>query len=167
VLVDPAVVEPIGTVPAPEEVTVHLDDVRLDLTMVWDVDGTVWLVPAYTFSEADATSEFQGSYTVIAVDEEFVSLPDPGLIPEPMPAETGSGSSGSEGSAVEGDIDTAISALVGVAEDEAAKVAEGYGWTFRVIERDGESLPVTMDFSPARVNVTVEDGVVVTVQSFG
>ncbi len=170
-----AVVEPIGTapycdpaadcydgsVPEPEEITVHLNSAKVDLTMVWDVDGTVWLVPAYTFSDVDG-----GSYTVIAVDEEFVTLPDPGLMPEPVPVETGSGSEGSEGS-VAADIDTAISALVGVAEDEAAKLAEGYGWTFRVIERDGESLPATMDFNPARVNVTVEAGVVVTVQSFG
>lgn len=158
VLVDPI---PTESMPAPEEVTVHLNDVRIDLTMVWDVDGTVWLVPAYTFSDADG-----GSYTVIAVDQEFVTLPDPGLIPEPMPAE-GSGTEGSTDADVAADIDTAIAALVGVAEDEAAKVAEGYGWTFRVIERDGESLPVTMDFSPTRVNVTVEDGVVTTVQSFG
>jgi hypothetical protein len=146
-----------------QEVTVHLDDVSLDLTMVWDVDGTVWLVPAYTFSSADG-----GSYTVIAVDEQFVSLPDPGLIPEPVPADsTGSGSSGPRVLTWAADIDAAISALVGVDEAEAAKVAEGLGWTLRVVERDGEQLAVTMDFSPSRVNVAVEAGVVVSVQSFG
>jgi hypothetical protein len=30
----------------PEPIT-HVNDVRLDLTMVWDVDGTAWLLPAH------------------------------------------------------------------------------------------------------------------------
>jgi hypothetical protein len=36
-----------------------------------------------------------------------------------------------------------------------------------VIERDGESLPVTLDFNPARINVGVEGERVTEVMSLG
>ncbi len=154
-----------GTLPPPETITVHVSEVRLDLTMVWDVDGTVWLLPAYTFSSVDATSGYQGSFTVIAVDDRFVTLPDAGLTPEPMPADTVSNSDGSVVSSV--DSDAATKALVGVAEAEAAKVADENGWTLRVVQRDGENLIVTEDYSATRVNVAVEAGVISAVVSIG
>ncbi len=68
------------TYAAPEPITVHLTGVTLGLTMVWAQDGTIWLLPAYTFSGADG-----GQYTVVAVDDAFVDLPDP---IETMPIET-------------------------------------------------------------------------------
>ena len=158
-LVDPPACDPaagcIDTSLPPETVTVHLSGVQLGLTMVWDVDGTVWLVPAYTFSAADG-----GEFTVIAVDEQFVTLPDPGLIPEPLPADD-------TGGAVEVDLDVAVDLLVGVTEDEAATLAGDNGWTMRVVRRDGEDLAVTEDYSTSRVNVAVEAGVVVSVDFVG
>ena len=86
---------PAGQAPAPElpvqcdpaadcvpvdatPVTVHLTSVTTDLTMVWDADGTVWLLPAYTFSDADG-----GKYTVIAVTDEYLQLANPDVVPEP------------------------------------------------------------------------------------
>ncbi|MEI7547404.1 MAG: hypothetical protein WCK21_05025, partial [Actinomycetota bacterium] len=94
-----AAVPPLGTVPVdqpvcvpaadcvpetylpPEPITVHLNAAHLDLTMVWDVDGTVWLLPAYTFVAVDG-----GTFTVIAIDSQFIDLPAPGRSPEPTPA---------------------------------------------------------------------------------
>jgi len=38
--------------------------------------------------------------------------------------------------------------------------AASKGMTVRVVKRDGQSLPVTMDFSPDRINTQVEAGVV-------
>src|SRR4051794_33357803 len=55
-----------------QPVTVHLNSVKADLTMVWDADNTIWLLPAYTFGTADG-----GLYTVIAVDDAFIQQPDP------------------------------------------------------------------------------------------
>jgi hypothetical protein len=158
-LVDPPVCDPaagcVDTSLPPETVDVHLSGVQLGLTMVWDVDGTVWLVPAYTFSAADG-----GEFTVIAVDEQFVTLPDPGLTPEPLPADD-------TGGTVVVDLSVAADLLVGVSEDEATTLAEQNGWTLRVVRRDGEDLAVTEDYSESRVNVAVEAGVVLSVDFVG
>ena len=40
---------------------------------------------------------------------------------------------------------------------KAKKVAERHGCTVRVVKRNGEDLPVTMDFSYNRINVSVRD----------
>jgi hypothetical protein len=66
-----------------------LTSVKPDLTMQWATDGTVWLLPAYTFGSADS-----GQYTVIAVDDAYIQQPaaepattepvqDPGVVPVP------------------------------------------------------------------------------------
>lgn len=62
--------------------------------------------------------------------------------------------------------------IVGQTVDEATATLEADGMTLRVIKRDGEDLPATMDFLDNRVNVAVEtqdDGseVVVTVINVG
>ena len=63
-------------------VTVTLNSVKPDLTMVWAADNTIWLLPAYTFGSADG-----GLYTVIAVDDAFIQQPaaEPATT-EPVPA---------------------------------------------------------------------------------
>ncbi len=50
--------------------------------------------------------------------------------------------------------------IVGVAETDAerATAERGYGW--RVGGRDGELFPVTMDYRPDRITVTITGGVV-------
>ncbi|MDO8364897.1 MAG: hypothetical protein Q7V88_18550 [Actinomycetota bacterium] len=171
---DPAtdcVIEPI--VPL-DPITVHLNDVTLDLTMVWAEDGTVWLLPAYSFTSTDG-----GIYSVIAVDDSFIDLPDPMPVPEPMPVESlPVGSLPVEtrpidvGEPVPGetvliDADEAARLLVGLSFDEAGKVAEEQGWSVRVTTLDGESQPVTMDLRTDRVNVSVVDGVITAIDSIG
>ncbi len=56
----------------PEPITVTLNSVKRDFSMVWDTDGTIWLLPAYTFGSADG-----GAYTVIAVADSFIQAPAP------------------------------------------------------------------------------------------
>jgi hypothetical protein len=51
--------------------------------------------------------------------------------------------------------------LVGLGEDEAMAVAKNNGFGVRVIERDGEQFPATMDYRTDRINVVVTDGIVV------
>ena len=51
--------------------------------------------------------------------------------------------------------------------DEAAKVAEGNGWGFRVVRVDGVDQAVTADYVPTRVNVEVTAGVVTAIVSIG
>ncbi|HUF97143.1 MAG TPA: hypothetical protein VMM60_03365, partial [Ilumatobacter sp.] len=60
------------------------------------------------------------------------------------------------------DVDvTSLEQSLGLPLDEFSKVAETLGVEVRVTERDGESLPVTMDYRSDRVNVSVvtTDGV--------
>ena len=168
VLIDPMPVDTIDTTP----IDVALTTVKLDLTMQWDVDGTVWLLPAYTFGDAEG-----GMYTVIAVADEYIQQPE---VPEPvaLPAvepviepavEPVSPDTVSPDPAVPVEIDLAAAsaALAGLTEAEATAVAEANGWTMRVVELDGESLPVTMDFQFNRVNVAVTGGVVTAATSIG
>jgi hypothetical protein len=64
-------------------------------------------------------------------------------------------------------VETATPVLVGLTEDEATEAAEALGWEVRVIRRDGEDLPMTMDLRTNRVNVEVTDGEVTEVLQIG
>jgi hypothetical protein len=57
--------------------------------------------------------------------------------------------------------------LVGLDEGAAASHAAEHGGLVRVIERDGQPLPMTMDFRADRMNVVVADGRVTAVHSRG
>ncbi len=46
--------------------------------------------------------------------------------------------------------------VVGESVDDATATLEDAGLTLRVVRRDGEDLPATMDFVESRVNVAVE-----------
>lgn len=155
-----------------EPITVTLTDVRLDATMVWDADGTIWLLPAYTFTDADG-----GQYTVIAVDDSFLELPEELPVPEPaetvpvesVPVESVPTESTPPTDVLPAEVDQAIATdlLVGLPIDEATKVAEENGWIVRVSTLDGEGQAVTDDLRPNRVNVAVTDGIVTGVDSIG
>jgi hypothetical protein len=54
---------------------------------------------------------------------------------------------------------------IGLSVEEAEAKAEADGRPSRVVEEDGESLPVTMDFNEMRLNFTVEDGTVTKVRT--
>lgn len=53
-------------------------------------------------------------------------------------------------------------ALVGRTEQEAAELLNGCRW--RVVERDGQSLPGTMDYAPERRNLAIRNGKVIWVR---
>jgi hypothetical protein len=167
VLIDPMPVAPecgpaVDCVwPEAEPVTITLTGVRTDLTMVWDLDGTVWLLPAYTFTNADGAMA-----TVVAVDDSFVQLPEALPVPEPMPEPT---PEPAPDTVVDVVIDAELAArmLVDAPEDKATVLATEQGWELRVVQRDGESLAATDDFRSNRVNVAVVDGVITAVVSIG
>lgn len=70
---------PVEDLPAPEPITVTLVDVEADLWWAWDVDGTLWLLPAYRFVDTDG-----GWHVVPAVTDEYLIRTE---LPEPMPVE--------------------------------------------------------------------------------
>lgn len=64
-------------------------------------------------------------------------------------------------------LDTNGDEYISLTEQEALDKASRANKTARVVERDGESLPVTMDFMPGRLNLYVQDGKVYQVQIEG
>lgn len=48
-------------------------------------------------------------------------------------------------------------------EEEATKLAESKGFTVRIIERDGKSMMVPMDYSNNRINFAIVNGKVADV----
>ena len=53
--------------------------------------------------------------------------------------------------------------LIGLTESNAQNCVEQAGLTRRVVYRNGESLAVTLDYRPDRINISVEEGFVVDV----
>lgn len=62
---------------------------------------------------------------------------------------------------------TGSTEYIGLTEQTALDQALQAGKTARVVSRDDESLPVTMDFMPGRLNLYVKDGKVYKVQVEG
>lgn len=56
---------------------------------------------------------------------------------------------------------------IGLSEMVAKQKAKTAGIPARVVERDGESLPVTMDYVPGRLNLSVRNGFVYHVEIEG
>jgi len=156
--------------PALEPVTVTLTGVKMGLTMIWAADNTIWLLPAYEFSSADG-----GQYTVIAVDDSFIQLPAP-YPTETMPVETMPVDSMpvvTSPDTVATVVDSQAGAdevgksIVGLTVDEATTTAEAAGFTVRVTTLDGVNQAITFDLRTDRLNVSVENGVVVGIDSIG
>ena len=156
----------------PPPVTIHLNAVRVDLTMVWAQDGTIWLLPAYTFTAIDASE-----YTVVAVDESYLDLPKPVTLDTgqgaPTPVVTVIPPTPDPVVPVEPTtmppVDPAVAAkvLVGLTLAQATDTAKANGWTVRVSTLDGQSQILTADFSQTRVNLSVTGGMVVGVDNIG
>ena len=50
--------------------------------------------------------------------------------------------------------------LIGMKEDEAESCATQLNWGYRVVSRDGEDFPATLDYRLDRVSVTVKNGLI-------
>jgi hypothetical protein len=157
-----------------EPITVTLTAPTPTLEMQWADDGTIWLLPGYGFTGDDS-----GTYTVIAITDEYLVVNEPEMMPavDPIPAP--------DAPAVEppittmpavapGEIepgidvsDERLQAVIGMTEADAATKLAELGLTLRVIEIDGVGQAATMDFRTDRVNVAVTDGVVSGVLSIG
>lgn len=167
-VVDPAVVDPAVVEPVPEEstdgaavsdapavempivgepMTVRLSDPQPALEQIWSRDDVVWLVPAYSFTGDDG-----GRYTALAIADDYLQPVEPEVVESPPPPVVDS-------------VD--VPEVVGLAVDEATKVAEAAGWTVRAVRVDGEELAVTADYVATRLNVAVEAGMVTEVLSVG
>jgi hypothetical protein len=168
--------------PVPSEpVTVTLNSVKADVTMVWAADNTIWLLPAYSFGSADG-----GIYTVIAVEDAYIHqadpMPttgqtdpavDPGVVPTPatalpVPADGACATFEQPTTITVPGIDVTfgdrwIGQCLSYAEAEAAVI----GFSVRVVRQDGVDLVITDDFSNTRFNVAVKGDIVSEIISIG
>jgi hypothetical protein len=148
---DMGVEPPFETYPAPEPVTVTLVDVQADLWWAWAADGSVWMVPAYRFIGDDG-----GWYTVPAVTDDYlVEVAPPTVTAVPLPEPAPSTVPAVDTIPTDPSDTSALQPLVGLSIEEFGANAEAMGWKVRIVEIDGESQAITMDFLPNRVNVAV------------
>lgn len=145
----------------PETVTVRIVSVEEEYLLYWSVDGEVYLVPGYTFVAAEDEWGYRGRYSVPAIPSEYLDIVEPPVVTEPMPIEPEPAIPG-QGDVI-GIAPEDAERLVGLSEADATATATERGWDVRVVARDGEEFPITMDYSTSRVNLTVEKDVVVKV----
>lgn len=163
----PPIAEP---TPLPEPVVATLVDVEADLWWVWDADSTVWLLPAYKFTDTEGNV-----FTVPAVTDEFMIVVEPTITPQPesLPPESVPAERldpevvGPPSTDVVTPDSAGLEAFVGLPLAEFEEAAKRYGFTTRVARQDGVDLSVTMDYSDSRVNVAVKDDIVVEILSLG
>ena len=146
-----------------------LESVEEELYILYGADGEVYLVPGYSF-----IGRPEGGYTprfiVSALPEDFVeSVPvstgGSGTTGVEVPSSDVTVDDGSLGGGPVGELPAEIpldraNELLGLTEDEAVAYAESQGWGVRIAARDGEQFALTMDYSPTRVNLTIEGGFV-------
>jgi hypothetical protein len=183
---DPAadciIVEPMpGEMPVDvplETIEVHINGVRPDLSMQWSEDGSIWLVPAFTFTSTDG-----GLYTVMAVTDDLIDLPGEDIPVDTVPV--GTAVPPPVDTVVVPPVDTAVpppsvddptvvspetqaiaDRLIGLTLEEAEKVIAEAGLEARVVSVDGVGGSITDDLRNDRINLDVNNGVVTATEVY-
>jgi hypothetical protein len=142
--------------PAPEVQEVLIIGVEEELVTLYGADGSIYLVPGYTFITAEDEYGYAGRYTVSALPDEYMQVADAvNEVPLSIAPET---AAPAVDPAVDPDMSVAqdvADTVLGMSEAEATETAEAKGLTVRVGSRDGEDFPLTMDYRTDRVTLTV------------
>jgi hypothetical protein len=155
---------PVTDAPAPEVQEVSIVGVEEELVTLYGADGSIYLVPGYTFIAAEDEYGYVGRYTVSALPDEYMQVTDavdavPATdVPVPDTAVALPSVDPAVDPTVAPDMSLAqevADSVVGMSEAEATKTAEAKGLTVRVGSRDGEDFPLTMDYRLDRVTLTV------------
>ena len=150
---------PVTDAPAPEIQEVSIIGVEEELVTLYGADGSIYLVPGYTFIAAEDEYGYAGRYTVSALPDEYMQVADavdavPAIdvpVPDTAAAPAVDPAADPDMSVAQDVADT----VLGMSEAEATKTAEAKGLTVRVGSRDGEDFPLTMDYRTDRVTLTV------------
>jgi hypothetical protein len=147
--------------PAPEIQEVSIVGVEEELVTLYGADGSIYLVPGYTFIAAEDEYGYAGRYTVSALPDEYMQVTDAvDAVPATdVPVPDTAVAMPSVDPTVAPDMSVAkevADSVVGMSEAEATKTAEAKGLTVRVGSRDGEDFPLTMDYRTDRVTLTVK-----------
>jgi hypothetical protein len=155
---------PVTDAPAPEVQEVSIVAVEEELVTLYGADGSIYLVPGYTFIAAADEYGYVGRYTVSALPDEYMQVTDavdavPATdVPVPDTAVALPSVDPAVDPTVAPDMSVAqevADSVVGMSEAEATKTAEAKGLTVRVGSRDGEDFALTMDYRTDRVTLTV------------
>ncbi len=151
---------PVTDAPAPEIQEVSIIGVEEELVTLYGADGSIYLVPGYTFIAAEDEYGYAGRYTVSALPDEYTQVTDAvDAVPATdVPVPDTAVATPSVDPAVDPDMSVAqdvADTVLGMSEAEATKTAEAKGLTVRVGSRDGEDFPLTMDYRTDRVTLTV------------
>ena len=152
---------PVTDAPAPEIQEVSIIGVEEELVTLYGADGSIYLVPGYTFIAAEDEYGYAGRYTVSALPDEYMQVTDAvDAVPATdVPVPDTAVAMPSVDPTVAPDMSVAqevADSVVGMSEAEATKTAEAKGLTVRVGSRDGEDFPLTMDYRTDRVTLTVK-----------
>ena len=150
---------PVTDAPAPEIQEVSIVGVEEELVTLYGADGSIYLVPGYTFIAAEDEYGYAGRYTVSALPDEYMQVTD---AVDAVPATDVPVSDTAVAPAVDPAVDPDMSvaqdvadSVLGMSEAEATKTVEAKGLSVRVGSRDGEDFPLTMDYRTDRVTLTV------------
>ncbi len=158
-------VMPLIDAPEPVVQEISIVGVEEELVTLYGADGSIYLVPGYTFIAAEDEYGYAGRYTVSALPDEYMQVSD-AVNEVPMtevPVPDTAVATPSVDPAVDPDMSVAqdvADTVLGMSEAEATKAAEAKGLTVRVGSRDGEDFALTMDYRTDRVTLTVVAGIV-------
>ena len=161
-------VMPLIDAPEPVVQEISIVGVEEELVTLYGADGSIYLVPGYTFIAAEDEYGYAGRYTVSALPDEYMQVSD-AVNEVPMtevPVPDTAGATPSVDPAVDPDMSVAqdvADTVLGMSEAEATQTAEAKGLTVRVGSRDGEDFALTMDYRTDRVTLTVVAGIVTAV----
>lgn len=105
----------------------------------------------------DTVSGARITFTVVVTDAPATPQPGPSVVPPPPSPPSGPGQ---DWDRVAVETQWFADTLVGLPEDDATEAATRAGYTVRVVSRDGEGFAITMDYSPTRIDLDVDEGVV-------
>ena len=161
-------VMPLIDAPEPVVQEISIVGVEEELVTLYGADGSIYLVPGYTFIAAEDEYGYAGRYTVSALPDEYMQVSD-AVNEVPMteaPVDDTAVATPSVDPAVDPDMSVAqdvADTVLGMSEAEATQTAEAKGLTVRVGSRDGEDFALTMDYRIDRVTLTVVAGIVTAV----
>lgn len=145
-------------------IVAKVSSVEEEFYILYGADGEVYLVPGYTFIGEVESDNFVQRFIVSALPDEFVETVS---VPVASGGDSGSGSDVTSTDAPPSDVPSGeeipldqANELLGLTEAEATAAAESRGWTVRIAARDGEQFALTMDYSPTRVNLTIDNDLV-------
>jgi hypothetical protein len=124
-------------------------------TLVWDVSGTGWLVPAYEYRTEDGATWIADALPEKYLDRQGTAdrntTKDTLVVDDTLTVD-------SDGAAVAGW--PGVGGLIGMTAAEAERIVASAGLVSRVVTEDAATQPGTKDTREDRVNLVVTDGTV-------